>query len=334
MTTFLKNGQTAFLRNPSDWTSWIDSIKAVAIHYEIWDQIRPEGPIEPPRERPIPPICPEARDYQGLAAFPEPTNAVHLTANGLRAYRLDVEAYNARTTKYKTDMDIYEKDRKHLGKLMQMVQSTVSMHYKDTCCNPERPLQHWIATLRVTAGDDDRYEQDLARERYHKALQPMKNPNNWEIWLARYDEAASYAEKNGVVEVSSLNAIIKDFTGAVTKVAENWTSNFLDYGRDDPQMTRKEMMRKFRVQMTNKYPNRVQMRSNTRQSASFFTAPVKSLMIALSEETSTTPFFSAYDAASSYLASQITAVDFRGVRAVLEVAWKAALEIELCSKTH
>ncbi|KAG6288192.1 hypothetical protein E4U46_003472 [Claviceps purpurea] len=82
----------------------------------------------------------------------------------------------------------------------------------------------------------------------------------------RYDEAASYAQKNGVVEVSPLNAIIKDFVTAVTKVAENWTSNFLDYGRDDPRMTRKEMMRKFRVEMTNKYPNHLQLRSNTKQS--------------------------------------------------------------------
>ncbi|KAG5948983.1 hypothetical protein E4U60_000092 [Claviceps pazoutovae] len=145
------------------------------------------------------------------------------------------------------------------------------MDYKDTCCNPEQPLQNWIATLYVTAGCDDRHEQDLARERCHKALQPMRNPNNWELWLARYDEAASYAEKNGVVELSSLNAIIKDFTTAVTKVAENWTSNFLDYGRDDPTMTRKEMMRKFRIQMTNRYPNRLQLRSNTKQSASFWT---------------------------------------------------------------
>ncbi|KAG6235347.1 hypothetical protein E4U24_008309, partial [Claviceps purpurea] len=99
----------------------------------------------------------------------------------------------------------------------------------------------------------------------------MRNPNNWELWLAKYDEAASYAEKLGVVELSSLNAIIKDFVTAVSKVAENWTSNFLDYGRDDPRMTRKEMMRKFRIQMTNRYPNRIQLRSNTKQSASFLT---------------------------------------------------------------
>ncbi|KAG6196198.1 hypothetical protein E4U35_008033 [Claviceps purpurea] len=269
-----------------------------------------------------------------------------------------VEAFNVLTITYKTANDLYEKDKKHLGKLMQMVQSSVSMHYKDTCCNPERPLQHWIATLYVTAGDDDRHEQDQARDRYHKALQPMRNPNNWELWLVRYDEAASYAQKNGVVQVSSLNAIIKDFVTAVTKVAENWTSNFLDpkafptiavtidrysiegralhdqgwfhqrphtrrpavacslpcdcftaplsisiftvtaaprtrprtlahgltihrssvsslrahkrrfkpgnYGRDDPRMTRKEIMRKLRVQMTNKYPNRLQLRSNTK----------------------------------------------------------------------
>ncbi|KAG6288191.1 hypothetical protein E4U46_003471 [Claviceps purpurea] len=176
----------------------------------------------------------------------------------------DVEAFNVLTITYKTANDLYEKDKKHLGKLMQMVQSSVSMHYKDTCCNPERPLQHWIATLYVTAGDDDRHEQDQARDRYHKALQPMRNPNNWELWLVRYDEAASYAQKNGVVEVSPLNAIIKDFVTAVTKVAENWTSNFLDYGRDDPRMTRKEIMRELRVQMTNKYPNRLQLRSNTK----------------------------------------------------------------------
>ncbi|KAG6084194.1 hypothetical protein E4U33_003777 [Claviceps sp. LM78 group G4] len=317
-TITFKNGQTAILRTPSDWTSWIDSIKAVAIHYEIWDQIKPEGPIEPLRERPIPPICPEARDYPGLAAFPEPATAAHLTAAGLRTYRLDVEAYNALTTKYKTEMDI-------------------------------------AGTISKGAPTDEEPKQlgDMA---------------------SKIRRSKSYAEKNGVAEVSSLNPIIKDFTAAVTKVAENWTSNFLDHGRDDPRMTRKEMMRKIRVQMTNKYPNRIQIRSNTRQSASFFTmddtpidedgiantivgskrdasnvpdsAPsvkrskqsrvkqnvqlgahpptvesrkllvqfsatfvtvaVKSLMMGLSDETSATPFFSAYDAASSYLASHIS----------------------------
>ncbi|KAG6301213.1 hypothetical protein E4U09_005617 [Claviceps aff. purpurea] len=91
--------------------------------------------------------------------------------------KIAMYAFNVLTTIYKTANDLYEKDKKHLGKLMQMVQST---------------------------GDDDRHEQDQARDRYHKALQPMRNPNNWELWLVRYEETASYAQKNGVVEVSSL----------------------------------------------------------------------------------------------------------------------------------
>ncbi|KAG5946266.1 hypothetical protein E4U59_004160 [Claviceps monticola] len=52
-----------------------------------------------------------ALNYQGLAAFP------------VRAYRVDVEDFNHLLNTYKIANDLYEKERKQLGKMMQMIMS-------------------------------------------------------------------------------------------------------------------------------------------------------------------------------------------------------------------
>jgi hypothetical protein len=40
----------------------------------------------------------------------------------------------------------------------------------------------------------DQLEQEQAWNRYQASLKPMRNPQQWDTWLAEYDEAAAEAE--------------------------------------------------------------------------------------------------------------------------------------------
>ncbi|KAK7177532.1 hypothetical protein PSPO01_16420, partial [Paraphaeosphaeria sporulosa] len=72
-------------------------------------------------------------------------------------------------------------------------------------------------SLKLTVGVDEQFEQEHARDRYLAALKAMRSVNQWETWLAEYDQAATEAETYRVAEVTQLNAITKDFLAAVNK---------------------------------------------------------------------------------------------------------------------
>ena len=84
----------------------------------------------------------------------------------------------------------------------------------------------------------------------------MRTPQQWDIWLAEYDEAAAEAEAFQVAEVSQINVITKDFIDAVNKVAPIWSTTFQDNGRFATGMDRKEMIQRFREHMTINHPLR------------------------------------------------------------------------------
>jgi hypothetical protein len=58
----------------------------------------------------------------------------------------------------------------------------------------------------------------------------MRNPQQWDIWLAEYDEAAAEAETCQVAELLQINIVTKDFIDAVNKAAPIWSTNFQDNG--------------------------------------------------------------------------------------------------------
>ncbi|KAA8621186.1 hypothetical protein PtrV1_05687 [Pyrenophora tritici-repentis] len=184
----------------------------------------------------------------------EPGRLSELSNSGQKAFKEDLEYYRMSMEQYKSDRHQYEKEQSSFQHIMTLIQSSVSPHLLRTCCLPDKTLREWIINLKLTVGVSDRTEKERARERYLASLKPMRTPNQWDTWLAEYDQAATEAEVYSVPEVSQLDAMSKDFLVAVQKTAPIWAVNFQENGRWAAGMSRKEMMNRFREHMMMHHP--------------------------------------------------------------------------------
>src|SRR6478735_1675453 len=193
--------------------------------------------------------APVITNYAPAANIEIPVRQSELSTAGQKAFKEDLEYYKICHEQYKSDRHEYEKEQTSIQHIVAFIHSTVAKHLQRTCCLPNQPLRQWVMSLKLTVGVDEQFEQEHARDRYLAALKAMRSVNQWETWLAEYDQAATEAETYRVAEVTQLNAITKDFLVAVNKVAPVWATAFQDYGRYAAGMTRKEMMKRFREHM-------------------------------------------------------------------------------------
>ena len=82
----------------------------------------------------------------------------------------------------------------------------------------------------------------------------MRTANNWDTWLAEYDQAATDAETLGVSELIALIDVKNDFVEAVKKIAPSWCTTFKQIGLHTPTVTRKDTIRLFRDEMKTSHP--------------------------------------------------------------------------------
>ncbi|KAI1676615.1 gag-pre-integrs multi-domain protein [Pyrenophora tritici-repentis] len=253
MTTFTTRDATVTLRDQSDYTGWMLQLQARCIAHNIWDKIDPKTTTQPLR-RPTDLRIPILADYQAASGIEEPGRLSELSNSGQKAFKEDLEYYRMSMEQYKSDRHQYEKEQSSFQHIMTLIQSSVSPHLLRTCCLPDKTLREWIINLKLTVGVSDRTEKERTRERYLASLKPMRTPNQWDTWLAEYDQAATEAEVYSVPEVSQLDAMSKDFLVAVQKTAPIWAVNFQENGRWAAGMSRKEMMNRFREHMMMHHP--------------------------------------------------------------------------------
>lgn len=217
------------LGSHEQWRAWLHQIQSCAVAYNIWDNINPDHPV-PFLEEPKTP----AFTTQGDTAWKEDR---------------DREYHSILCNRLMLQYDEYTKQQRSKEHLFDLICSTVEMSLQTAYFDPEMTFIEWIPRLKDALWVDDHSEKKQARERYHEALEPMQSPQHWNAWLAEYNEAASLAKLYGVPEVLQIHALMKDFASAVAHVAPTWAATFLETGRFEPLMSRKEMARRFREHM-------------------------------------------------------------------------------------
>ncbi|KAG6290461.1 hypothetical protein E4U09_004412 [Claviceps aff. purpurea] len=240
-----KSNSSVVLSDQIQWTVWFKSIKSRAKSLKVWTKVEPE---------PTEPEVPSILGREAYAGVNEPTEVQQLTANGPKTYEREMVRYRTLLDAYKVKQHKYEKEVIGIDAITQLVQSTVATHLQDSCCDPDDSLQQWIANLRRRVGIDDRVEKENARKRYKAALQPMRSPSQWDTWLTEYDQASSHAESVGLPDLSLFDMVSLDFGDAVAQVAKNWVPGFMDSGRFESNMDRREMLKRFRDHMTRYHP--------------------------------------------------------------------------------
>jgi hypothetical protein len=252
-----QRNNTINLRDHTDWSAWMTQVQARCEIHDVWDNLRPLDPV-PLISRPTRTAMPVPASYTpaaNLQTLP-PSLLSELSAQGQKAYKDDLEVYKIQKDDYKMDLHDYETQQKNLQHIVLLIQSTVAPYLLKTCCLPGHTIVQWLANLKLTAGVDDRIEQERARTRYQAALKPMRNIHNWGTWLWEYEMAATEATLHQVPEVAQINGITMDFISAVAKVATIWATNFQDTGRFEPLMSRREMVKRFREHMNVHHPLR------------------------------------------------------------------------------
>ena len=251
------NQQTAavMLRDEHDYRTWYNQLQARCEAYKVWAQVDPDS-ITTPLVEPTQPGLPDISDYTPSSALGEgvPARLSDLSSSGQRAYKDDLEVYKLQMESYKLKHAAYKTESASLQHIVVLIQSTVAPHLQRTCCLPSKPLKQWVKNLKLEAGIASKVEQEQARTRYHNALKPPRSVNVWDLWLTEYSQAASEAEMLTVPEVSQIDIIAADFTSAVNKIAPIWAATFQATGKDNPDLSRKDMMRRFREYMTLNHP--------------------------------------------------------------------------------
>ncbi|KAG6047814.1 hypothetical protein E4U39_008043, partial [Claviceps sp. Clav50 group G5] len=268
MTSQSQSEREVVLRDQHDWMDWLIHIEGRAANWNLREKMNPDAPEIRFMAKPTLPAKPNLNEYEKnidhIASRPS-----HLTHAGLAAYRQDMEFYekSGDDPKYKQDCKDFEIEQKAIHHMMGLIESTVSKHLKRTCCRPGQDLKKWMENLRMNAGLDLFAEREKARKRYHDALKPMRNVNNWEIWTADYERAAQDAEDCGVNDLKDLQSVMRDFMTAVRKVALYWNTNFHGTQRFEQGMTRQKMVKSFRHHMNEECPEPLKMGGRSRHSA-------------------------------------------------------------------
>ncbi|KAG9384340.1 hypothetical protein A1F94_003887 [Pyrenophora tritici-repentis] len=134
-----------------------------------------------------------------------------------------MEQYKTKYARYKTEIT-------NLQHIMILVQSTVAVHLQRTCCPPDGSIRDWIKNLRAHVGITIETEREQARQRYYSALKPPRSANNWDTWLAEYNQAVTEAETLKVPDTTQFRSVAVDFMSAVNKIAPIWAATFQSMG--------------------------------------------------------------------------------------------------------
>lgn len=255
------------LTDYTKWSQWIRQLKTRATSLNVWEQIDPSK-LRKTREEPTYPPPPAIDQYEGKQSLGVdedgsrilPRMPSDLSSTGSKAWKEDLDYHKVQVESYKDDMRKYQEERQALDKIVVLIQQTVTPNLMRNCCIPGEPIRTWFRMLQQTVGINDDEERDRARDRYIAALKPMRQPSGWEAWLAEYDDAATTAESEGVSEVQRLPDVVRDFLRAIIKVAPTWEISFKDQGRREANMTRKEMMKRFRDHMSDHHPTKGKLR--------------------------------------------------------------------------
>lgn len=251
-----RSDATVILRDETDYRNWYSQLQSRCIAYDVWAQVDPYSTTTP-LIKPLEPDLPEISEYtptQGFPADRAPARLSELSNTGQRAYKEDLEVYKLQLERYKSRYAQYKTETTSLQQIVLFIQSSVAPHLQRTCCLPDTPIKQWIRRLKDTVGIDTKLELQQANDRYQAALKPPRTPAIWNIWLARYDQAATEAETLGVPNMTKIEIVANDFISSVNKIAPNWALTFQNQGLYDSTMTRKEMMKRFREAMALNHP--------------------------------------------------------------------------------
>lgn len=234
-----KTNTNVILKTQEDWEDWDVQFKGKAVAYGIWPSIDPERPGGPAPFMPEP-IEPTVQSYekklQGIQTRASSTTAQEerelvdptghpnttseMTTAGRSAYNTDLGLYYNRCKKY-------DRQQAAIQELKSWIYTTVNRHWVTTCCNPTESITQWYLNLQQAAGIDPFDQDEVVREKYRAAVQPLtKPPKDINNWISVWEETMTLAEKTGIPETAKAGYWFRDFIKALSQIYDNWATPY------------------------------------------------------------------------------------------------------------
>jgi hypothetical protein len=242
------------LQGPDEWESWSEKFKARAISDNIWKYANPDTDDELEEEPPMPDVGKYPRRQiieqgagrsrriteadQSQTLEPSPQNQYFsqsferphptLMARGVRdLLPADRSTYDLEVRIRTQEIRELKEKQTSISKLRTWVEESISDHLWTTCCNAEDTIRVWYTGLRTSVCADDVQLRGKARDKYQRAIQPLKKiPQDFEAWIKQWREAFAYAQIRQVADVAHSAEWLKDVSKAVKDVLPAWGSSF------------------------------------------------------------------------------------------------------------
>ncbi|KAF4435725.1 putative retrotransposon HobS hobase [Fusarium austroafricanum] len=222
------NTKTYLLNGPGDWDSFEQSFIIKISAERIYELGRLSDATQFNTIRIAEPKRPEFSDYNasaGTATRSGETSAVRGVTNATSYTDLlpaDQEAYKARMTIYKSDLDRYNKQADGIRNVLNWMIEKITPHYVETCSpamngsTEHDNISQFFLNLKAACGIDDALRRKQARKAYFEVLKEgTHRKTNWEDWITSWEKAIRIAKLRGVAEAQHPNTWFEDLMQAL-----------------------------------------------------------------------------------------------------------------------
>ncbi|KAN0085177.1 hypothetical protein V8E54_001644 [Elaphomyces granulatus] len=208
-----------------------------AVAANLWECIDPnvdeeflEKPEKPGfsqfRKRVVPA---QTRSSQASSTSATPAPELLTNEQARSAEDLTTEArqqYGLLWSIFQHDTKQYDIQRAAIKELKSWILKTVSDNYIRTSCPPADDLRVWYKNLKENVGvTDERLKADV-RDKYRKAIIPLKTTKGLDKWITQWEKAMSEAKAKNIGETFETSFWFDDFAIAVQDVAPTWITAY------------------------------------------------------------------------------------------------------------
>jgi hypothetical protein len=225
------------LNGQDDWEAWNHEFVSRVAASNLWECIDPENhedfikkPEKPGfsqfRKRVVPPLT---RSSQAPSASVTPAPELVTNEQAQSAEDLTAEArhqYGLMWSIFQHDAKQHEIQRAAVKELKTWILKTVSENYIRTSCPPQEELQTWYKNLKENVGVTDERLKAGVRDRYRKAIIPLKATKGWDKWITQWETTISEAKAKKIGETTETSSWFDDFAIAVQDIMPTWITAY------------------------------------------------------------------------------------------------------------
>ncbi|PNH26379.1 hypothetical protein BJF96_g10297 [Verticillium dahliae] len=182
------------LTRREEWRTWLNSVRAVASSYEVWDLVDPDKEADSRPKRAKKPTAPSLED--------------------------ETRDLSTQLTLYKIHLDIYNRESASLQRVQKYILNTVDRSLSAVFMN-EESSQEWLKALKDHFAPSDMGQKQYIRQRWEEHMSMIKKMDH-EKWVDNFILLCIDVEKHGIPQLKEAADQNVQFLRAILSVSPGW----------------------------------------------------------------------------------------------------------------